>query len=84
MKVKPSVKPICEKCKIIKRRQFTIMKNKIFKLLSVVMALAMVFTMFACVSFAEEAPAQDVIVDNTGRNSIESLGVVTLAVVNCA
>ncbi len=38
------------------------MKNKIFKLLSVVMALAMVFTMFACVVHAEETP-QDVIVD---------------------
>ena len=38
------------------------MKNKIFKLLSVVMALAMVFTMFTCVVSAEEA-TQDVIVD---------------------
>jgi hypothetical protein len=31
------------------------MKTKIFKLLSVVMALAMVFSMFACVAHAEEA-----------------------------
>ena len=55
------------------------MKTKIFKLLSVVMALAMVFSMFACVAHAEEAnTVAPVLVQGTvDGNTGEIMGHVT-------